>query len=304
MLSRRAQASQRRAAEFADLPETVTQQKRWERKSKRLRKQFGNMYNILKELKQNHNLEPAITWCKEHSNLLEQYGSTLEFELCKLQFLCHFHGYDATGDTSMDGEERVGRAVEYAREAFASFQERYKHEIQQLAGAMAFWSNISESPYASKMSPEAAWDDVVVSFSKEFCSLLGLSPRSPLYTSISAGTFAIPPVLKVRMLMRERRAEWTSELESAVDPQLPEKKEFRYHYVFVCPVSKEQATVDNPPMMLPCYHVICKESIEGVVKGTNSKNYKCPYCPMAFVPEDAKKVYFVQRHEMMPFMFR
>jgi hypothetical protein len=41
----------------------------------------------------------------------------------------------------------------------------------------------------------------------------------------------------------------------------------RYHSVFVCPVSKEQATETNPPKMLTCGHVIAQESLNRLLKG-------------------------------------
>lgn len=41
----------------------------------------------------------------------------------------------------------------------------------------------------------------------------------------------------------------------------------RYHSVFVCPVSKEQATDRNPPKMLNCGHVVAEESLGRMLKG-------------------------------------
>ncbi len=31
-----------------------------------------------------------------------------------------------------------------------------------------------------------------------------------------------------------------------------------FYSIFACPVSKEQSSEENPPMMLPCGHVLCK----------------------------------------------
>lgn len=33
-------------------------------------------------------------------------------------------------------------------------------------------------------------------------------------------------------------------------------KDFQFHSIFVCPVTKEINTPDNPPMLLNCGHVI------------------------------------------------
>lgn len=49
--------------------------------------------------------------------------------------------------------------------------------------------------------------------------------------------------------------------------EIPLPSDKRFHSVFVCPVSKEQATDTNPPLMLSCGHVINTESFQRLVKG-------------------------------------
>jgi hypothetical protein len=264
---------------------TPTQQQDWEIKSEALQKQFTEMYYILGELRQGHNLDPAIAWARTNSNILESRGSNLEFELCRLQFMCLFLGYGSS-DVKMDPSERILHASAYARDAFQPFQMRYGVEIQKLVGAIAYWQNIPDSPYARIFAQDSAWDDVATSFTKEFCSLLGLSADSPLYIATTAGAIALPVLLKVKSIMREKRTEWTTEEELPVEISLPPS--YSFHSIFVCPVSKEQATDSNPPMMMPCGHVICHESLEKVSKGAR---FKCPYCPGESHPREAKKVF-------------
>jgi hypothetical protein len=48
--------------------------------------------------------------------------------------------------------------------------------------------------------------------------------------------------------------------------EIPLPPENRYHSVFACPVSKEQASVTNPPMMLECGHVVAKDSLQKLAK--------------------------------------
>ena len=98
--------------------------------------------------------------------------------------------------------------------------------------------------------------------------------------------------------------------------EIPLGKEFVFRSVFACPVSREQvsgltnwvcwpdstelaapvsftretsrashpkppppqSTPENPPMMLPCGHCMCKQSILKIAKATN-RAFKCPYCP-------------------------
>ena len=59
--------------------------------------------------------------------------------------------------------------------------------------------------------------------------------------------------------------------------ELPE--ELIFHNIFVCPISKEIATAENPPVRLNCGHCICKNSFEKIEKtGTRHNQIKCPIC--------------------------
>ena len=50
-----------------------------------------------------------------------------------------------------------------------------------------------------------------------------------------------------------------------------------FHSIFTCPVSREQATESNPPMLLTCGHALCKNSMLLIARGRS--RFKCPYCP-------------------------
>ncbi|KAK7520477.1 CTLH/CRA C-terminal to lish motif domain-containing protein [Phyllosticta citriasiana] len=249
-----------------------------------LQQQFADMYHILHELKQQQNLTPAIAWSRQHSAQLEARGSNLEFELCRLQYVCLFMGHDHDGSITSP-EEGPLRAWAYARSEFGAFQNRYAKEIQQLIGAMAFWQNMVDSPYKRTFYNENAFEEVASSFTREFCSLLGLSADSPLYIAATAGAIALPTLLKLQTIMKEKRTEWTTQNELPVEIPLPPS--YQFHSIFVCPVSKEQGTDQNPPMMMPCGHVIAKESLDRISKGAR---FKCPYCPGESHPRDAKEV--------------
>ncbi|PVU92383.1 hypothetical protein BB560_006062 [Smittium megazygosporum] len=88
---------------------------------------------------------------------------------------------------------------------------------------------------------------------------------------------------------------WYSNQELSTETPLPD--ELMFHSLFACPVSKEQSTEENPPMMMPCGHTIGKESLEKLSKNyrsavTNSGKVKCPYCPALSSISQAKRVYF------------
>jgi hypothetical protein len=256
---------------------------RAEAKHEGLQQHFSEMYSILSELKQ-RNLVPAIRWAHENNQRLEAKGSNLEFELSKLQFVWLFKGPSENGLPDDENNGQAG-ALRYAREHFARFQSRHLRDIQQLCCAMVYAPNLEASPYRQIFEIDSAFDDVSASFTREFCSLLGLSAESPLYMAVTAGSIALPRLIKYTTYMKEKKTEWTTENELAFETPLP--RSMIYHPIFVCPVSKEQTTEQNPPMMLPCGHVICRESLHNIAKGSKCK---CPYCPTEGHVKDAIKI--------------
>lgn len=239
---------------------------------KDLRDRFVEMYEILQQFKGN-NLFPAIKWAQANSERLAAKGSSLEFDLSKLQFVWLFKGSSINGMPEGIQNGQAG-AFEYARQHFARFQWRHLKEVSQLCAAMVYAPNLDASPYKQLFEIDAAFDEVALSFTRDFCSLLGLSAESPLYVAVTAGAISLPRLMKFTGYMKEKRTEWTTENELAFETPLPAS--MIYHPIFVCPVSKEQTTESNPAIRLACGHVISKESLYNIAKGSR---YKCPYCP-------------------------
>lgn len=253
-----------------------------------LQKKFSEMYHILDALRNQHNLEPAIEWAREHSYKLENRGSNLEFELSRLKFVeLYTTKSSEMTDDKQDPFAGPLQALEYARTQFPTFSTRYARETSSLLGSLAFSPNLAASPYNPLFHNITSFEEASASFIREFCGMLGLSSQSPLYTAVTAGGIALPVLEKVERVMAQTRGQWTSVNELPVETPLPPG--FAFHSIFVCPVSKEQATDVNPPMMLPCGHVIAKESLEMHSKGKS--RMKCPYCPNESHPRDSKRVY-------------
>ena len=61
--------------------------------------------------------------------------------------------------------------------------------------------------------------------------------------------------------------------------EVPLPDRFKFHQIFVCPVSKEQAGPSNPPMRLKCGHVMCKNAVLSMRGARNGGRFKCPTCP-------------------------
>lgn len=74
--------------------------------------------------------------------------------------------------------------------------------------------------------------------------------------------------------------------------------EFAFTTIFSCPVSRDTATRDNPPMLLPCGHVFCRTSVAGISVGrgggpaSSSRAFKCPLCPTEATPGSCRALVF------------
>ena len=180
-----------------------------------LQQRFADMYYILDQLRNEHNPGPAIQWARNYSEMLEARGSNLEFELVKLQFIWLFMGKEPDTNQSV-ASGGLSKALEYARREFSGFQSRYLREIQQLVTGMAYVPNLQTSPYRHIFHNDSAWEEVANSFTREFCSLLGLSADSPLYIATTAGAIALPTLLKLAGIMKDKRTEWTTQEELPV----------------------------------------------------------------------------------------
>ncbi|KAH9826285.1 regulator of gluconeogenesis Rmd5 like protein [Teratosphaeria destructans] len=254
-----------------------------------LQQKFAEMYRILDALRNHHNLQPAIDWAAQHSAALDQRGSTLEFELSRLKFVELYSSHTPPTPTPTTPSELSGplSALAYARRTFPTFSTRYATETVALLGSLAFAPDLASSPYHNLFTTHSTYATVSQAFTREFCTLLALPAASPLYTATTAGTIALPVLAKLASILNKSRGQWTSVNELPVETPLPPG--FSFHAVFVCPVSKEQATDANPPMMLPCGHVIAKESLEMHARGKS--RMKCPYCPGECRPSEARRVY-------------
>lgn len=245
-----------------------------------LKPSFLEMYRILDAMKSG-NLEPALNWAMTQKQHLRQNGSTLELKLHQLQFM------------EMLKKGTRNEALVYAKKYLAPFASVHKVEIQKLMACLLWVGRLERSPYCSDdfMSPGPThWERIMGELTQQFCSLLGQSYESPLSVALTAGVQGLPTLLKLATVMAAtKKQEWQSMKQLPVPVDLG--REFQFHSIFVCPVLREQGSEENPPMLMPCGHVISKQSIVKLSK-SSSRPFKCPYCPLEANVAQCRQLHF------------
>lgn len=237
---------------------------------------FFELYRILEAMRSGE-LEPALEWAAINREKLNQSGSNIELQLRRLQFI--------------DILQKKGRdeALKYCRKYMTPCAHLCMPDIQKLMACLLWAGRLESSPYYDLFSPHHA-EKLAEELAQQYCKLLGESYESPLSTTIAAGVQGLPTLLKLMTVMTGRKQEWQSMKHLPVPVDLG--KELQFHSIFVCPVSRDQASEENPPMLLSCGHVLCKQSITKLSKNNSTRPFKCPYCPSEVEVVQCRQLHF------------
>ena len=100
---------------------------------------------------------------------------------------------------------------------------------------------------------------------------------------------SLPQLLKAEHILKSKK-ELLNEKELPYELQLP--NQLKFHNLFICPVTKDTSTVDNPPMLLNCGHCVSKNALEKMQRvGSHSNQIKCPTCPNVQSVKDAQELF-------------
>jgi hypothetical protein len=261
-----------------------------------------------------------LAWAEAHRGALAPAGgpSQLEFSLHALAFvellLAGGGGgggaNDGDGDVEMDngsngGGGGVGRsgsggggggawaALAYAKRHFPPFKATRMADIQRHMACILFAgrpASVVPPQYAALLASGPKWAAAEAEFTKQACSLLGQASESPLAVAAAAGAAALPALVKMANVMERSGADYDSCEQLPADLSIG--REFVFHSVFACPVSKDQSTPENPPKLLPCGHVLCEQSIAKIADRSRTRVFKCPYCPMEARADNARALVF------------
>ncbi|EKC97538.1 negative regulation of gluconeogenesis-related protein [Trichosporon asahii var. asahii CBS 8904] len=213
-------------------------------------------------------LSSALAWCHANAAFLSSgpHPSPLPYHLHRAMLLA---------------QPTPAAAVEYARTHM--FEYLATQPVLELVTSRLFMGT-KESPYEIENAPLAQM------FRTDYCRCHGWAREDPLEVAVDLGSRggALNAIEKARKVMGDRLGNVRTWPELPMEVHLPRNR--RYHSVFVCPVSKEQASDTNPPTMLSCGHVINQESFNRLLKG-NRKSAKCPYCPDETGQQGAQTLY-------------
>ncbi|XP_047334197.1 protein RMD5 homolog [Impatiens glandulifera] len=240
-----------------------------------LRTPFLEMSRILESMK-NRELGPALSWAAANRDKLKQNGSDLELKLHRLQFI------EILQNSGRD------EGLKYVRTFLVPFATEHMEEIQRLTACVLWAGRLEKSPYSELLSEHC--ENFADELTRQYCNILGQSCKSPLSATVMAGIQGLPTLLKLMNVMMGKKQEWLTMKQLPVPLDLD--REFQFHSVFVCPVSREQASEENPPMLLSCGHVLCKQSITKLSKNNSTRPFKCPYCPSEVEAANCRQLYF------------
>lgn len=240
---------------------------------------FTELNHILDSLR-SRNLGPALEWAARNRDALLAADSNLEFKLHRLQFI---------ENMIAGGIRKQIELVSYARQNLQPLAQRHEKEVQSLMGSLLYLrQGLEKTAYAYFLDPEN-WTEICDVFTRDACSLLGLSVESPLAVAFDAGCVALPALLNIKKVMLQRQVPtvWTAKDELPIEIELGRSKQF--HSIFSCPILKVQSSESNPPMRLVCGHVVSREAVQKLIA---SNKVKCPYCPQEQQAPEARQIYF------------
>ncbi|MEW5297956.1 MAG: hypothetical protein WDW36_001130 [Sanguina aurantia] len=255
-----------------------------------LHQRYAALHGVMRQLRE-HNVEPALGWAVTHRAQLSNDGSPSSFEF-KLHSLSFLHTLRHLGH---------GPALAYSRSHFGPFQHRHMGEIQRLMGCLLFSRRLAAGaadgvtvgagPYADLLAAPTLWEQAAQGFWQTACGLLGQASESPLTVTVAAGSAALPELLKLACVMERTCTLQDLQTCEQLPMELELGSEFAFHSIFACPVSREQSSAENPPMLLPCGHVLCEQSVARIAKA-RVRAFKCPYCPMEARPDALRQLTF------------
>lgn len=226
----------------------------------------------------NDNPQPCLEWVQRAQQEVQRKEALvdLEFRLHSLRFLFLLYS---------DRADKDRMAFAYAREHFPPFFSSHCADVERLMGSCLYSQH--DTPYPDLADYCTLRASVRSTFHAQYWKFHKQPQQNPLLTSALAGVHVLPQFVKMKQVTAAH-AGLVSETTQSVDLG----DQFQYHSVFVCPVTKNESSASNPPVLLKCGHVISKAAMEGIARVSRSGRFKCPTCPREQTPAEALILHF------------
>ncbi|AMD22580.1 HHL190Cp [Eremothecium sinecaudum] len=236
--------------------------------------EYVEMGQIIQDLKSG-SLESCMKWCTP--------GSNLQFELYLLK----------AKQLLLSGDKLL--SYNYVMENIPDMMiKTRKYCIRRDIGALLGKIVVGGEERFHLLEEEikAQLEKCIALFTKDYCKANNLLYDSSLFLILLSGIISFQFFIKYQTIRAASHVDWSTEDELPFHVKLPDFV-CNFHPVFICPVLKEETTIENPPYSLPCHHIISKKSLDKL--STNGTcNFKCPYCPIMASKAKTKKVNFAR----------
>lgn len=246
---------------------------------------FSTLVSVVQAIDKG-DLEPAIKWVEKYSSRIDESKSHLDFCLYRARYI---QILTKPIEQEYDWKHNILKAQAFAKSKLSKFSSTHQKNLQELACAMLYAPDIKSSPYPN-LSDLSLYSSVRGLFAREFCRMHGYVSESPLHVITCVGSVALPAIAKMSYVLRNKTVCDLSKIKT-IPIELPHFPDQRFHSVFSCPVSKEPSSSENPPIMLACGHVICKNCVTCLSKSAVPLKFKCPYCPIESSNREVLRLY-------------
>mmetsp|Transcript_5829 Transcript_5829/g.10399 ORF Transcript_5829/g.10399 Transcript_5829/m.10399 type:complete len:323 (+) Transcript_5829:281-1249(+) len=256
---------------FLGVGEVIEERRQLAKLPDEVKEHFKIVHSLVSQVSHG-SMDEAKEWLAEHRADIERTGSDIEFTLHKLHFLNLFRS------------ESAEAAMTYIRQHIDTSSQTQLKDLSKLL-TVALYPDPETSPYKSEFK-HGLKEQLFAKFIYESCKLFGIASKPLLMTVVEAASAALPGLVRFAKVSTEHV--WKQ-------PQmelLRENQGLSFHSIFVCPVTREISTPENPAMLLPCGHVVSASSLERLVKSNIRGSVKCPTCPINCAESEALAIHF------------
>lgn len=186
-----------------------------------------------------------------------------------------------------DGNNLV-KVRELCKKLSVKFQQN-KLQMKQFIAALVFNNKTAATDNSEKdqilasllqrykpyLDVNLKWKAIETAFLHDVCAIYNIPNKNPLFEVFKAGVSNYSKFINLQGIGEDGNMD-------DVEINIDIGKEFTYHNIVVCPVSKEICSSDNPPVLLTCGHVISDASAKKLANFSGNslnKKFKCPVCP-------------------------